>query len=184
MSFNFIIDKISLNDFVESLDVKFTLTITFSIDKFTHIHVSVTVFESALTPEVVFFELSSVFLIVESVDAVTVFFTIDKISLIDTSVGFMKDTSSVFFSVSEITFILNIFVQITEMSLTIELVILEFTLVLHNTLQSIFAITVFFALSVEIAFVVSSVTFIDGSMTHSIFAEFASKSLSIVKDKL
>jgi hypothetical protein len=184
VSFKFIVHEITLNDLVESLDVELTLSFTFSVDELTDIDVSVTVFESTLTPEVILSELTSVLFVIKSIDTLTMFLTIDKLTLIDTAVSFVRNTMSVLFAVSELAFIFDIFVQITEMSFAIELIIFELPFVLHDTLQSVSSIAVFFSLFVEIALIVSAVTLVDCSVSHSIFIELASKPFTIIKDKL
>lgn len=184
ISFEFVVHEITLNDLIKSLDVELTLSFTFSVDELTDINVSVSVFESTVTPEVILSELTSVLFVIKSIDTLTMFLTIDELTLIDTAISFVRNTMSMFFSVSELAFIFDIFVQITEMSFAIELIIFELPFVLHDTLQSVSSVAMFFSFFVEIALIVSAVTLVNSSVSHFVFIELASKSFTIIKDKL
>jgi len=145
LTFQLIVDKVTINDFVESLDVEFSLSLSLSFDELANIDISITILECAVTPEVVFSELTCIFFIIQCIDTLSMFLSVDIFSFIDTAVGFMSDTMSMFFAISELSLILNVFIQITEMPFAIELVVLKLTLIFHNSSQCILSIAMFFS---------------------------------------
>ena len=186
LTMDLIIKKLTLNSLIQSLQLEHTSALPLSISKTSSINISISIFDFALTLKMTLSELSFILLFPQGVDSMTMFMIILKITFIYSSVSFSYYTSSMLFTVYELSFILRILIEMPKISLTMEPIILKITLIFKDTSHRIFSFSMLLSSFIKVALICSTITLLNSTVTQVSVTtiKLTSKFLSIIKYKL